>query len=202
MNSKKKITTYQLCMCALFVALISIGGMYFKIVIPNVVTWSFQYEVTLLAGLLLGGNLGALSVIIYIILGLIGVPVFAEGGGFYYVFKPTFGYLIGFIISTYVTGKIANTKFKPSMKRLLAANFTGMAITYLIGVPFYIAAVKLWVENSTFNLNAILKALVIMPLPKDIICCVLAALICIRLLPLLPGRSEMIDKQRTKKSTS
>ena len=97
MKSSKKLTTYQLCVCALFVALISIGGIYLKVVIPNVVTWSFQYEVTLLAGLFLGGEIGALSVIIYIILGLIGVPVFAEGGGIYYVLKPTFGYLIGFI---------------------------------------------------------------------------------------------------------
>lgn len=198
MKSNKKLTTYQLCMCALFVALISIGGIYFKIVIPNVVTWSFQYEVTLLAGLLLGGETGALSVIIYIILGLIGVPVFAEGGGIYYVLKPTFGYLIGFIISTFVTGKIANAKYRPSFKRLLVANFSGMAITYLIGVPYYIAAVKLWVEGSTFDLEKILKALVMLPLPKDMVCCVLAAIIGIKLLPILPGRADLINKKDRK----
>lgn len=195
MNKKWKMTTYDMCMCALFVALISIGGMYFKIVIPNVTTWSFQYEVTLLAGLILGGKYGALSVIIYILLGLLGVPVFTEGGGIYYALKPTFGYLIGFIFSTYATGTIANRKYKPTVKRLLVANFVGMAITYLIGVPFYCAAINFWVEGGQLDLTKVLKALVLMPLPKDVICCIFAAFLGRRLLPLLPNRAERISNK-------
>ena len=52
----------------------------------------------MLAGLLLGSRLGALSVSLYTVLGLAGVPVFTGGGGLWYIFQPTFGYILGFII--------------------------------------------------------------------------------------------------------
>lgn len=47
--------------------------------------------------------MGRASVCIYIVLGLMGLPVFAEGGGLAYVLKPSFGYIIGFAIASYVT---------------------------------------------------------------------------------------------------
>ena len=54
-----------------------------------------------------GSRLGAISVGIYIILGLIGVPVFTSGGGPGYVLQPTFGYLIGFMVGAYVVGRFS-----------------------------------------------------------------------------------------------
>jgi biotin transport system substrate-specific component len=66
-------------LCAIFTALIAIGA-FIRIPVP-VVPFTLQFLFTTLAGVLLGARLGALSVIIYIVLGLMGVPVFAEGGG-------------------------------------------------------------------------------------------------------------------------
>ena len=51
-----------------------------------------------MAGLLLGARLGALSQALYVGLGLVGLPIFAAGGGFSYVFNPTFGFLLGLVI--------------------------------------------------------------------------------------------------------
>ena len=66
-----------------------------------------------------------------------GLPVFAEGGGLAYVLKPSFGYIIGFAIASYVTGRIANKTANPGYKRLLAANFIGLGIVYLCGMAYY-----------------------------------------------------------------
>lgn len=79
---------------ALFTALIAAGA-FLRIPIPYV-PFTLQFLFTTLAGVLLGGKLGAVSVACYVVLGLLGVPIFAEGGGLSYVFQPTFGYLIGF----------------------------------------------------------------------------------------------------------
>ena len=112
--------TKDLMMCSLFVALIVVGA-FIKIPIP-VVPFTLQLLFTMMAGLLLGGKLGAASVGIYILMGLLGLPVFAEGGGFSYVLKPSFGYIIGFAVASYVTGIIANKIPNPNYKSYFDAN--------------------------------------------------------------------------------
>ena len=57
---------------------------------------------TALAGLLLGSRKGMISVVAYMLLGLAGLPIFSEGGGIWYIFKPSFGYIIGFCLGTFV----------------------------------------------------------------------------------------------------
>ena len=103
---KPMTKTRSLVYCALFTALIAVGA-FIKIPIP-VVPFTLQYLFTMLAGILLGSRLGSrlgsLSVLAYMILGLIGLPIFSEGGGIGYVFKPSFGYIIGFCVETFVTG--------------------------------------------------------------------------------------------------
>lgn len=84
---------------------VSCIGIFFPV---PVVPFTLQFLFTTLAGLLLGSKKGAISVVAYMILGLAGLPIFSEGGGFWYVIKPSFGYIIGFCIGTYVTGLIAD----------------------------------------------------------------------------------------------
>ena len=59
--------------------------------------FTLQFFFVLLAGIILGGKRGALAVGCYVALGLIGIPIFAAGGGIGYIFRPSFGYLLGFI---------------------------------------------------------------------------------------------------------
>ena len=99
---------YELICCAMFTALMVVGA-YIKVMIPLgafEVTVSLQLFFALLAGLILGGRSGAVSVISYILLGLIGLPVFAHGGGLYYMAKPTFGFIIGFAAAAYTAGRL------------------------------------------------------------------------------------------------
>lgn len=53
------------------------------------VPFTLQYLFTMLAGLLLGSKRGTISVVAYMLLGLAGLPIFSEGGGLWYVFKPS-----------------------------------------------------------------------------------------------------------------
>jgi len=90
----------------MFVAMIVVGA-FIKIPVP-IVPFTLQFLFTMLAGILLGGKDGCRAVVIYIFLGLIGLPIFAEGGGFAYIFKPSFGYIIGFILQELLQTKIQN----------------------------------------------------------------------------------------------
>lgn len=98
----QKLKTQKLVLCALFAALIAAGA-FIQIPIP-VIPLTMQFLFTNLAALTLGKRWGAASAGVYVSLGLLGLPVFTGGGGIGYVLRPTFGYLIGFIVGNYVCG--------------------------------------------------------------------------------------------------
>lgn len=171
--------TKEMCICALFTALICTGA-FLKIPTPLPIT--LQTLFTCLAGLLLGGKKGSLSVCVYVFIGLLGLPVFAEGGGFSYILKPTFGYIIGFILGTFITGKIAESGI--SFKKFLSASLTGMVAIYLVGITYYFLVSKFYLQNE-ISIKWILTYGFLMTLPGDIIMCVLASTLGLKLRKIL-----------------
>lgn len=174
--------TRNLAVMALFAALIAASA-YIRIPIP-VVPFTLQFLFTTLAGILLGGKHGAWSVLCYIFIGLLGLPVFAEGGGFSYVLHPTFGYLIGFCVAAFVTGTIANRVPTPSMQRLLAANFIGLAFVYTFGMVYYWLIYTFYIGSGIGFWTLFLYCFVL-AVPGDIVLCVIAAFLGKRLIPIL-----------------
>ncbi len=124
--------TRELVFAALFVALITIGT-FVRIPI-GADFYTLQFLFTLLAGLVLGERFGTMAVAAYVLLGLIGVPVFASGGGIGYLFQPTFGYLAGFIIQAWFCGKFSRRLTNINFKNLFVVNLGGMLIVYVIGM--------------------------------------------------------------------
>ena len=96
---KSKFQIRDMTLIAMFTALSAVGA-FIKIPTP-IVPFTLQIVFTCLAGLILGKNKGGLSVALYVLLGLFGLPIFTKGGGFNYVFETTFGYLIGFAIGNW-----------------------------------------------------------------------------------------------------
>lgn len=197
--SKNTNKTVMICMCALFAALTAVGA-FIKIPIPYV-PFTLQYLFTMLAGLLLGGNLGAVSVAVYVVMGLAGVPIFAEGGGISYVLKPSFGYLIGFIIGAYVTGKIANAVSNPSFPRLFTANFAGLLVVYLCGMVYYYIAANFWVEGDGIGFWALFLYCFILAVPGDILLCVLGVFLGKRLIPVTAKYRSSLKKESKKEAS-
>ncbi|MFW5991595.1 MAG: biotin transporter BioY [Halanaerobiaceae bacterium] len=99
----------------------------------------------MLAGVLLGSRKGALSQVVYVILGSIGLPIFSGGtSGIGVLFGPTGGYIWGFIIGAYIIGKIIEIKEEPGIIWKAAALITGgILVIYLTGVLQLMLAAKM-----------------------------------------------------------
>ncbi len=96
----------------------------------------------LLSGLLLGPSWGLASVLVYLLLGLFGLPVLAGGGGgFAHFAGPTGGYLVGYIPAVVVVGRLSRPA--RSTVALAGAAAAGAAVVYLVGVPWLAFAARL-----------------------------------------------------------
>lgn len=177
-----RTSTRNLILCGLFSALIAVGA-FIKIPVPAV-PFTLQFLFTTLAGLLLGPRLGSLSVGVYIVIGLLGIPVFTNGGGFGYILQPTFGYLIGFYVGTYATGAIAATFRQSSFRRLLVANFVGLLLVYLIGMLYYYVVANFYI-NQPLGVWSLILYCFLLPLPGDLAICFAGALLAKRLIPIV-----------------
>lgn len=175
-------STRDLILVAIFAALTAIGA-FIKIPIPYV-PFTLQYLFCALAGVILGSRLGALSQIVYVSIGLLGVPVFTEGGGFSYIFKPTFGYLIGFIIAAYVIGKIRESVKELTFIKAIFMLLSGLFFIYLFGVIYLYISYNLYLGKSISFYFAFFYGFVVC-IGGDLVLTVFAAYISIKILPIL-----------------
>jgi len=158
---------------AMFGAVTAIGA-YIVIPLP-LVPITLQTLFLNLAGALLGGYLGALSQVIYVLLGIAGLPVFAGGAaGPGVLLGPTGGYLIGFVIGAFVIGKLVELKEKPGFAWIALAMTAGMVVIYVFGVLQLSVVAKLSIEQA-------IAAGALPFLPGDFIKIIAASLITFKL---------------------
>ena len=161
--------TKNIVLISLTVALTTAGA-YFRIPIGPVPI-SLQTLFVLLAGALLGPWLGAAAMVCYIILGLIGLPLFTGGGGPQYVLSPTFGFLLSFPVSAMVVGLILNSPPKGESRRMgrkLLAVTVGTGVVYLVGVP-WLGLNLLLIQEKKLGFQALLMMGMVPFLPGDIL---------------------------------
>ena len=135
-------STVSLAYIALFAALTAIGA-FIKIPLPYV-PFTLQVLFVFFAGSLLGSKRGMQSQLVYVGIGLAGLPVFTQGGGIGYFLQPTFGYLIGYIAGAFVVGWIIERIDNPKTYHFILANLAGLLVVYLIGVPYLYMALNVW----------------------------------------------------------
>ena len=163
---------------ALFAALTAACG-FISIPVPGTpLPIVFQNMMVVLDGLLLGPVFGAVSVVIFILAGIIGLPVFSGGtAGIARIMGPTGGFIIGYAISALVAGLISGRPAvgkKTSVLRLSIASVCGFAVMYIPGVIHFMHSL-----DKTFHETL---ALCVTPyLPGDIIKIIISVLICIPL---------------------
>lgn len=179
--------TREITLTSLFVALIAAGA-YIRIPIP-VCPFTLQFMFTTLAGIILGGKRGAAATAVYVFIGLAGLPVFTDGGGISYVLHPTFGYLLGFIAGSYITGTIVNTD-GPDLKRMLTGCFAGLLAVYAMGMAYYWMISKFWLDKP-IGIGVLFLYCFLLAVPGDIALCILSAVLGKRLIPAIKNMERV-----------
>ena len=186
MERRSSLRPIDMTLAAMFVALMAIGA--------NITSWApFRvvrgFPITLqtffcvLAGAVLGRRLGAVAMIVYMLVGLAGVPVFAKlSGGLSIIFQPTFGFILSFIVAAYATGWLINRGPQPaSTARFVTAALVGMILNYVIGTNWMYMAYKLWAEAPQGLSYGMVWGWMLAPLPKDIVLSIVAGVIAPKL---------------------
>ena len=189
MKSKVKYVAADIAECAVFVALMVICTLFVQIPFYPV-PLTFQTVISVLAGLLLGWRKGMVSMTCYCLLGLVGAPVFSGfSGGIYCVLKPTFGYILGFILSAFVAGYIRGNG---GLARYIIAALTAFAANYAVGISYFALIWQFWLKMPDLGNYIILYNVLYMP--KDIILSLLAAVLACKVAPLIKPKKSSIEE--------
>ena len=184
--------TRDLILVALFAALTAIGA-FIKIPIPPV-PLSLQFLFCAFAGVLLGSKLGLYSQLLYVVIGLSGIPVFTNGGGISYVFQPTFGYLLGFILCAFIIGKLTENLKVISFKNIFFPVVAGLTSVYLVGVPYLYMILNNYLgKNVPFF--TVLKSGFLLFIIQDICWSILIAFTATKIIPSLRRAGYIHPKQ-------
>ena len=178
-----RISVKSLIMAAMFAALTAIGALISIPIGPVPIT--LQDMIPMLAGLILGAETGALSQLVYILIGLIGLPVFAGGtGGIHSVFSVSFGYLIGFVLAAFVMGKVSSKIGKITFVKAFILCIIGTIVIYAIGIPYLYLLINNFLGKK-ITIAYAMKVGFIVFIPGDIIKAIFAAIFASRIVPLL-----------------
>lgn len=169
-------TTYELCAAALGAAFMAICAW---ISIPADVPFTLQTFAVFLVTGLLGLKCGTLSVVVYLLLGAVGLPVFAGfKGGLGSLMGVTGGYLLGFVFTAVAVG-LLTTLFGRKLPVLILSMVVGLALCYAFGSAWFLI---LYTRSSgAIPVAAILAKCVIPFLLPDTFKMILAALLVKRL---------------------
>jgi biotin transport system substrate-specific component len=139
------LPTFAVRDAVLVVSYAALVGLLAQVVIPlpfTPVPITGQTFGVLLGGMALGWRRALAGMTVYLALGLVGLPWFADGnGGFVMLRAPSFGYLIGFIVAAAVLGRLAELRFDRNPLLTLGAMVAGNAIIYLFGVSWLMVAI-------------------------------------------------------------
>jgi biotin transport system substrate-specific component len=169
--------TNDITKVALFAALTAMGAF---ISIPlGVVPLTMQSLFVMLSGFLLGPSLGALSQAVYLLLGLMGLPLFASmTGGIQTIFKPSFGFLLSFIAASFLSGFF--TQKKKTFVSFIKASILSSLVMYLIGLPYMAFILNFYLDEGLTAIY-ILKIGFLVFIPGDILKLILASILGYRL---------------------
>lgn len=172
--TRKKLTTKDLILIAMFAALTVVLA---QITIPlpfTPVPITLTPLAFLIAGALLGPYKGGLSILIYVLLGMTGLPVFAGfSGGIGILFGPTGGYIIGFILGAMIVGFLMYL-FPRKIGGYIIAMIIGTIACYTLGTIWFMISLDRKLLESLF--------LCVIPyIPGDILKIIVGALLSSRL---------------------
>lgn len=177
MVKKYNFKTFDIVLSALFISLITVGA-FIRIPI-GLVPITLQIMFVFLAGQLLKWYTSLITGLVYICLGLVGLPVFAWGGGLGYILTPGFGYLIGFVFAMMIISFVCN-RVKPTLLNLFFANIIGMITIYILAIGYNLLLRYFYLEEPFDLYNLVIFGFLVF-VPTDLIFAFLSALISKRI---------------------
>jgi biotin transport system substrate-specific component len=122
----------------------------FSVVIPgNPVPFTLQNLGILVVGGALGLRRGAIAGGLYVALGMVGLPFFAEGqGGLDVILGATGGYLVGFVLAAALVGRLAELGWDRRITGSVGATLLGTLVIYLVGVPWLAVTMGLSIGDA------------------------------------------------------
>ena len=193
--SRSREHSKDVALCGLFAALVAVGA-FIKVVIPtgaDTMNFTLQWFFVMLAAFLLGSRRAFTSVGVYLLIGLAGVPIFARGGGPAYLLRPTFGFLLGFLLAAWVMGKVCECLNSWKMGALMMAATAGYVVYYGMGMVYFYLITHL-VTLQPIGWKAIVLVYCLPEMPADYILCILAAIMARRLRPMV--QAYLLDSAR------
>jgi biotin transport system substrate-specific component len=174
---------------SLFASLLCVSSYIILPIGPVPVT--LQVLFVLLSGVILGAELGALSVVIWILLGVFGLPVFAGGkAGPLVLLGPTGGYLLGFVVCSWLVGTMTRSPIL-SRIRIGFAMLLGLTAAYGLGLAGFMASFAFFLQKPMTMQQAM--SLSVFPfVPFDIVKVALGAWLAPTLLEAL-GRAGFVE---------
>ncbi len=170
------MNTKRLVSIAVFTALIIVGGLI-SVPIPfTQVEMSFQTVFVIMAGVMLGGRDGALAVLVYLAMGLLGLPVFTKGGGLGYVVMPSFGYLLGFPIGAFVSGVLCSRMKTATRGKVFLSALIGMVPVYIIGITYQVLILYYYTGSTWAAAIGGVPAILVLYVKDAVLCGFTAAL--------------------------
>lgn len=168
-NTSKSVNVQKMVIAALFAAVITVCA-WLSIPIGDVPI-SLALLGIYLAGEILGSRYGFLSVLVYILLGAVGVPVFSSfRAGVSVLAGPTGGFIIGFLFTALVVGIGYRPSIRKSIPMLAVLHIAGCAVCYAFGSAWFMISMDA-------NLATTLGACVIPFLPGDVVKIILSIVI-------------------------
>ena len=167
-----------------FLSALTAVGAFVRVPLPYV-PLTLQLVFVLLAGDLLTPKFAAMSQLIYLMIGLMGLPVFANGGGLGYVLHPTFGYLAAFPVAAGLVSWILHNRYfraaNSNTQRfidILIANTIGLLLIFSFGVAYLYMNLNLIAGGSLTLRNAIWTGFIIF-IPADSIKVLLTSILAV-----------------------
>ena len=144
-------------------------------IIPLNSNW--QIQGLLLTSLICGPQIGTISAISYLIIGLFYLPVFHGGGSVGYLLTHEFGYLLGFIPAAWTCGFLANQNSKPNLINYSIYTALSLCIVHFIGIIYLVVGKIYW--NWIDNLSDLIIINTLIPFPTQLLLCITISLLSI-----------------------
>lgn len=143
------------------------------------ISFTMQLFIVFLIGIISTAMEGMLIIGIYIVLGLIGLPIFSMGGGLGYIYQPSFGFMLGFLLVCPIVKLIGKSLIRHQINPYISyfiASLVGLIADYIVGILYAYFIFNLHLHKD-FSFIKVMSLVVAPFVLFDIVKCILAAFI-------------------------